>query len=70
VVAVLHDLSTACRSADHLVAMLDGRIVAEGAPKDVVTPELVRDLYGVEAVVLADPVADTPVICPVRRLPA
>jgi iron complex transport system ATP-binding protein len=70
VVAVLHDLSTACRSADHLVAMLDGRIVAEGAPTDVVTPELVRDLYGVEAVVLADPVAGTPVICPVRRLPA
>jgi iron complex transport system ATP-binding protein len=35
----------------------------------VVTPELVRDLYGVEAVVLTDPVAGTPVVCPVRRVP-
>jgi iron complex transport system ATP-binding protein len=70
VVAVLHDLSTACRHADHLVAMLDGRIVAEGAPRDVVTPALLRDLYGVEAVILTDPVAGTPVICTVRRLPA
>jgi iron complex transport system ATP-binding protein len=68
VVLVLHELSTACRYADHLVAMLDGRVVAEGAPADVVTPELVRDLYGVEAVVMTDPVAGTPVVCPVRRV--
>ena len=69
VVLVLHELSTACRYADHLVAMLDGRVVAEGAPADVVTPDLVRDLYGVEAVVITDPVAGTPVVCPVRRVP-
>jgi iron complex transport system ATP-binding protein len=69
VVLVLHELSTACRYADHLVAMLDGRVVAEGTPTEVVTPELVRDLYGVEAVVLTDPVAGTPVVCPVRRVP-
>jgi iron complex transport system ATP-binding protein len=68
VVLVLHELSTACRYADHLVAMLDGRVVAEGAPADVVTPDLVRDLYGVEAVVMTDPVAGTPVVCPVRRV--
>ncbi|MCW2509807.1 MAG: fecE, partial [Modestobacter sp.] len=59
----------ACRYADHLVAMLDGRVVAEGPPSAVVTPELVRELYGVEAVVLSDPVAGTPVVCPVRRVP-
>ena len=69
VVLVLHELSTACRYADHLVAMRDGRVVAEGPPAAVVTTELVRDLYGVEAVVLTDPVAGTPVVCPVRRLP-
>jgi len=69
VVLVLHELSTACRYADNLVAMLDGRVVVEGTPAEVVTPELVRELYGVEAVVLTDPVAGTPVICPVRRVP-
>ncbi len=70
VVLVLHDLSTACRHADHLVAMTGGRVVAEGSPAAVVTPQLVRDLYGVEAVVTADPVAGTPLVCAVRRLPA
>jgi iron complex transport system ATP-binding protein len=68
VVLVLHDLSTACRHADHLVAMRDGLVVAEGAPAQVVSPQLVRDLYGVEAVVLTDPTAGTPVVCPVRRV--
>ena len=67
VVLVLHDLSTACRHADHLVAMRDGRVVAEGPPGDVVTTELVRDLYEVEAVVLRDPTTGSPVVCPVRR---
>jgi ABC transporter family protein len=69
VVLVLHDLSTACRHADHLVAMRAGAIVAEGRPADIVTPGLVRDLYGVEAVVLGDPATGTPVICSVRRVP-
>jgi iron complex transport system ATP-binding protein len=66
---VLHELSTACRYADHLIAMRDGRVVAEGTPAAVVTPELVRALYGVDAVVIDDPVAGTPVVCPVRRVP-
>ncbi len=68
VVLVLHDLSTACRHADHLVAMRAGRVVAEGPPADVVTPALVRELYGVEARVLTDPTSGTPVVCPVRRV--
>ena len=68
VVLVLHDLSTACRHADHLVAMREGRVVAEGPPADVVTPGLVRELYGVESVVLRDPTSGTPVVCPVRRV--
>jgi iron complex transport system ATP-binding protein len=68
VVLVLHDLSTACRHADHLVAMREGRVVAEGRPAEVVTTGLVRELYGVEAQVLTDPTSGTPVVCPVRRV--
>ena len=69
VVLVLHDLSTACRHADHLVAMLDGRVVAQGPPAAVVTPDLVRELYGVESVVLADPSTGAPVVCPTGLSP-
>ncbi|UJP10711.1 ABC transporter ATP-binding protein [Microbacterium sp. KUDC0406] len=65
VVVVMHELNLATRYADHLVAMRDGRIVAEGAPGDVVTVELLRDVFDLEAVVVPDPVAGTPMIVPV-----
>ena len=45
VVMVLHDLASACRYADHLIAMRDGQIVAQGA-RWVVTPALVRAVSG------------------------
>lgn len=65
IVLVLHDLNEACRYSHHLVAMRDGRIVAEGDPADVVTPELVRDVFGITARVIADPVTGTPLVIPV-----
>ncbi|MFE9644429.1 ABC transporter ATP-binding protein [Streptomyces sp. NPDC006365] len=64
VVVVVHDLILACRYADHLVAMKDARVVAEGAPHEVVTPDLIRRLYGVEAGVLRDPDTDCPLVVP------
>ncbi|MGW6058345.1 ABC transporter ATP-binding protein [Streptomyces sp. NPDC055189] len=64
VVVVLHDLNQAARYADHLVAMKQGRIVAEGAPADVVTEELVREVFGLECVVVPDPVTGSPLVVP------
>ena len=65
IVAVLHDLNLACRYAHHLVAMRDGAIVAEGAPTAVITPELVRDVFALDAHVLPDPLTGTPLVLPV-----
>ncbi|NHZ95270.1 ATP-binding cassette domain-containing protein [Massilia sp. CCM 8734] len=67
VVIVLHDLAAAARYADTLVAMRDGRIVAAGAPRDVVTPGLVRQLYELAVDVLSAPGDGAPVVVPVRR---
>jgi ABC-type cobalamin/Fe3+-siderophores transport system ATPase subunit len=67
---VLHDLASACRYADHLVAMRDGRIVAQGAPAEVVTEALVRELYGVACTLIHDPASGTPILTDLRRLPA
>lgn len=67
VVAVLHDLNLACRYADHLVAMRSGRIAAEGRPVDIVTAELVAEVFGMRARVLPDPVSQTPMIVPIGR---
>ncbi|MGC5363198.1 ABC transporter ATP-binding protein [Streptomyces sp. DT24] len=64
VVTVLHDLNQAARYADHLVAMKEGRIIAEGPPKDVVTADLVREVFGLSAVVVPDPVTGSPLVVP------
>ncbi|MFI5956130.1 ABC transporter ATP-binding protein [Cryptosporangium sp. NPDC051539] len=67
VVMVLHDLNQACRYADHLIAMQDGRIVRQGPPADVVDVALIRDVFSVECQVGADPVTGTPMIVPIGR---
>ncbi|RMI13414.1 ABC transporter ATP-binding protein [Cellulomonas triticagri] len=64
VVAVLHDLNHAARYASHLVAMADGRVVAQGEPDQVVTPALVRDVFGLESTVVPDPVTGGPLVVP------
>ncbi|MCM3656278.1 ABC transporter ATP-binding protein [Agromyces mediolanus] len=64
VVAVLHDLNHAARYADHLIAMRDGRILAEGPPSDVVTSERVEEIFGLPNVVIADPVTGGPLVVP------
>ncbi len=67
VAIVLHDLNLAARYADHIIAMKDGRIVAEGAARAVVTEELVREVFGLESRVLPDPVSGAPLIIPLGR---
>ena len=67
IVIVLHDLNQAARYADHLVAMRDGTIRVVGRPGDVVTEELVREVFGVEARVIPDPVTGSPLVLPRSR---
>jgi len=66
VVMVLHDLNLAARYADHLVVMADGRVLAQGAPAEVITAEVLRDAFRLEAVVVPDPVTGGPMIVPGR----
>jgi iron complex transport system ATP-binding protein len=67
IVMVLHDVNQACRYADHVVAMRDGRIHAAGAPGDVIDAALVREVFGLEAHVIEDPVTGTPLCLPTAR---
>lgn len=66
-VAVLHDLNQAARYATHLIAMRDGRVVAEGAPGDVVTAELVEEVFRLPCRVIDDPETGTPLVVPAAR---
>ncbi|PZR53676.1 ABC transporter ATP-binding protein [Xylanimonas oleitrophica] len=67
VVMVLHELNLAARYADHLVVMRAGRVVAQGAPAQVLTESSVLDAFGLEAKVVPDPVAGSPMVVPVGR---
>ena len=66
-VAVLHDLNQACRYANHLVVMKDGRVVDQGRPGDVLDADLVADVFGLRCLVVADPVTGTPLVVPLSR---
>lgn len=70
IVVVLHDLNLACRYAQHLIAMKDGAIVAEGVPGDVITAELVAHVFDLEAHIVADPLTGTPLVLPVPSRPS
>ncbi|MGK5628273.1 ABC transporter ATP-binding protein [Streptomyces sp. URMC 123] len=66
-VAVLHDLNHAARYATHLIAMRDGRVVAEGAPSEIVTAELVEEVFRLPCRVIDDPETGTPLVVPAAR---
>ncbi len=68
VVMVLHDLNLAARYADHLIVMADGAVLAQGEPGDVITPEVLRAAFALDALVVADPVTGGPLIVPRGRM--
>ncbi|MEV5650711.1 ABC transporter ATP-binding protein [Nocardia sp. NPDC052254] len=65
VVMVLHDLNLAIRYSDHLIVMREGRIVAAGAPGEVIDTELLDTVFGLRAEVHTDPVSQRPMIVPI-----
>ncbi|MGE2832940.1 ABC transporter ATP-binding protein [Mycobacterium sp. SMC-4] len=67
IVLVLHDLNMAARYAHHLIAMRDGRLVAQGSPHDIITSDMVAEVFGVQATVITDPISDTPLVLPHPR---
>lgn len=67
VIMVVHDLNLATRYADHLVALVGGTVAAAGRPSDVLTAELVQDVFGLPARVITDPVAGSPLVLPIGR---
>lgn len=68
VVMVLHDLAMAARFAGRLVAMRDGRVVADGSPADVLTPDILADVFELDCDVLADPRTGAPLVVPIGRV--
>ena len=49
IVMVLHDVNQAARYAHHMVALADGRVVRSGTPHDILTPDVLAEVFGIEA---------------------
>lgn len=67
IIMVLHDINLSARYADYLFAMEKGRLLAQGTPKEILTPELMKKVYGIDCIVIDDPVSHTPFIIPKGR---
>ena len=48
IVMVLHDINQSLYYSDEIVAMKDGRMIAHGLPEEIITKELVQEVYGVD----------------------
>lgn len=67
VAIVLHDLQLAARYADHLVAVRHGAVHSQGEPSAVITTEMVREVFALNALIAPDPVTGTPMVLPMTR---
>jgi iron complex transport system ATP-binding protein len=55
----VHDLNLAARYADHIIALRDGRVVAEGSSEEVLTVEILREVFQVETRIVRDLAGDS-----------
>lgn len=67
IVMVLHDMNMAARYADHVFAVRDGRVVAGGPPVDVMTTDMIRAVFDLDCLVIADPITGSPLVLPRGR---
>lgn len=65
IVMVLHDLNQAARYAHRILAIRRGHLVAEGPPSEVVTEEIVGEVFGLGVRIIEDPVSGAPLCVPV-----
>lgn len=60
IVMVLHDLNQAARFADYIVALKDGQIVKAGPCEEVITKEVLRGVFNIDAEIGIDPRTNKP----------
>jgi iron complex transport system ATP-binding protein len=65
VLAVLHDLNLAAAFSDVMILMKQGSVYCQGEPGAVLQPEIIREVYGVEARIVANPDTGLPVLIPI-----
>ncbi len=64
IVMVLHDINLSARYADHIFALRNGKLIAEGTPVEVITSQLIKDVFELDCMVISDPISQSPFIVP------
>ncbi|WP_410511099.1 ABC transporter ATP-binding protein [Paenibacillus sp. BR2-3] len=64
IIMVVHDLNHASRYAQHMVAIKSGKVISEGPPVEVMTTNVLREVFGIEADIMADPRTGVPLCMP------
>ncbi|EZH66697.1 ABC transporter [Bacillaceae bacterium JMAK1] len=67
IVIVLHDLNLAARYAHHMVALKNKTIYAQGSPEEVVTTEMMKQVFALDCEVIEDPITLTPMTIPYSK---
>ncbi|MBR8661761.1 MULTISPECIES: ABC transporter ATP-binding protein [Brevibacillus] len=67
IVMVLHDINLSARYADYVFALRQGKLVAEGKPSEVITSQLIKDVFGLDCMIVRDPVSGAPSVVPIGR---
>lgn len=67
IVMVLHDINSSARYADYIFALRQGKLMAEGEPSNVITSTLVKDIFGLDSIVIEDPISGSPSVVPIGR---
>ncbi|CAM3865219.1 putative siderophore transport system ATP-binding protein YusV [Vibrio aerogenes CECT 7868] len=60
IITVLHDINQACRYCDHLIVMKSGQLIDQGTPEQVLSVPMLKDVFGLDAAIHRDPIAETP----------
>ncbi|SEF83332.1 ABC transporter ATP-binding protein [Lachnospira multipara] len=65
IVMVLHDINLSSKYADYIFAMKNGKLLTEGTPTNIVVPETIKEIYGIDSVVIQDPISASPIVVPI-----
>lgn len=60
IVIVLHDINLACRYADHIIAIKDGKVYGEGKPEEIISEDLIKEVFQINSKIVPCPVFNTP----------
>ena len=61
IVMVLHDLNLAARFSDYMIGISQGKIISQGTPIEVMTPEVLRAAFQIEAEIMIEPKTQRPI---------